>query len=89
MRRWALELAPEFEKAVRKLDGTEVRRIKKYLEEVCELEDPRSRGKGLTANLSGLWRYRVGDYRMLVEIQDEHLVIVAIEVGHRSHIYRG
>lgn len=88
MRRWGLEVSPEFEKAARKIDRAELRRIKKYLEEVCELEDPRSRGKGLSANLAGTWRYRIGNYRVLVEIQDQQLVIVAIEVGHRSTVYR-
>ena len=43
-----------------------LRRIKAYLDEVCELEDPRSRGKGLSADLAGYWRYRIGDYRVLV-----------------------
>ena len=63
-----------------------LRRVKVYLDEVCELEDPRSRGKGLTGDLAGYWRYRIGDYRVLIEIRDEQLVIVAITLGHRSGI---
>lgn len=51
--------------------------------------DPRSHGKGLTANRSGKWRYRVGDYRVLCEIRDAELVVLAIEIGHRRDIYRG
>ena len=43
-----------------------LRRVKAYLDEVCELDDPRSRGKGLTGDLAGDWRYRIGDYRVLV-----------------------
>lgn len=50
--------------------------------------DPRSHGKGLTANRSGKWRYRVGDYRVLCEIRDAELVVLAIEIGHRRDIYR-
>ena len=48
--------------------------------------DPRIHGKGLTSNRSGQWRYRVGDYRILAEIQDERLVLVLIDIGHRSRI---
>lgn len=64
-----------------------LRRVRVYLDEVCEFDDPRSRGKGLTGDLAGYWRYRIGDYRVLVEIRDEQLVIVAITLGHRSSIY--
>ena len=50
--------------------------------------DPRQHGKGLTANRSGEWRYRVGDYRLIAEIQDEKILILILNVGHRSEIYR-
>ena len=87
MSRWGLETSPQFDKAARKLDPQVLRRIKAYLDEVCELDDPRSRGKGLTADLAGYWRYRIGDYRVLVEVRDADLVIIAITLGHRSDIY--
>ena len=87
MTRWRLETSAHFDKSARKLDQQVLRRIKAYLDEVCELEDPRSRGKGLSADLAGYWRYRIGDYRVIVEIRDKALVIVAIGVGHRSDIY--
>ena len=51
-------------------------------------EDPRQRGKGLTANRSGQWRYRIGDYRLICQIQDAQLVILALSVGHRTTIYK-
>lgn len=51
-------------------------------------QDPRQHGKGLTANHSGEWRYRVGDYRLLAEIQDEQLVILMLTVGHRRDVYK-
>ncbi len=66
-----------------------LRRVKAYLDSVCELDDPRLRGKGLTGNLSGYWSYRIGDWRILAEIRDEELAIIAIGLGHRSTIYRG
>ena len=49
--------------------------------------DPRAHGKGLTANRSGQWRYRIGDYRLICEIRDNELVILALSVGHRREIY--
>ena len=58
------------------------------LKNVDGCEDPRAHGKGLTANRSGKWRYRVGDYRILCEIKDEELVVLAIEIGHRRDIYQ-
>jgi len=86
--RWRLETSPQFDKAARKLDRVVLRRVRAYLEEICELEDPRQRGKALTADLAGYWRYRVGDYRVVVAIRDASLVVVAIGLGHRSEIYR-
>lgn len=87
MSRWGLETSPQFDKAARKLDRQVVRRVKAYLHEVCDLDDPRSRGKGLTGDLAGYWRYRIGDYRVLVEVRDADLVIIAITLGHRSGVY--
>ena len=49
--------------------------------------DPRQFGKGLAANRSGQWRYRVGDYRLLADIQDEKITILIINIGHRRDIY--
>lgn len=50
-------------------------------------DDPRVHGKGLTANRSGQWRYRVGDYRIIAEIQDEKVLILVVNIGHRNEIY--
>ena len=51
-------------------------------------ENPRAHGKGLTANINGKWRYRVGDYSLLADIQDDKVVIMMLRVGHRSEIYK-
>lgn len=88
MSRWRLQTSPQFDKAARRIDRPVLRRIKTYLDEVCDLEDPRQRGKGLTADRSGYWRYRVGDWRIIAEIRDDTFTIVAIGLGHRSDIYR-
>ena len=50
--------------------------------------DPRAHGKALTANRSGLWRYRVGDYRLIAQIDDSAVTILMLEIGHRSSIYK-
>lgn len=51
------------------------------------LDDPRQRGKGLTANHAGVWRYRVGDYRILAQFIDNTLTVLALRVGHRRDVY--
>lgn len=81
-------LAKEFERSIRKLDKPDIRRIKTYLDQVVQLDNPRSRGKALTADKVGLWRYRVGNFRVLVKFEDQQMQIIALDVGHRSAIYR-
>ncbi len=88
MIQWNLRTSPQFDKAARRVDRAVLRRIRAYLDDVCELDDPRQRGKALTANLTGYWRYRVGDWRVVVEIRDDELVMIAIGLGHRSQVYR-
>ena len=75
-------------KQLKKLDSSISKRILDYLEQLELINNPRSRGKALTSNLSGLWRYRVGDYRILCRIHEDKLVITVIEIAHRSTIYR-
>lgn len=87
MTRWQLESSAQFDRAARTLDRQVLRRMRAYLEAVCDLEDPRTRGKGLTGPFAGYWRYRIGDYRVIVEIRESVMVIVAIGLGHRSDIY--
>ncbi|WP_255408675.1 MULTISPECIES: type II toxin-antitoxin system RelE/ParE family toxin [unclassified Cryobacterium] len=85
--RWRVETTEQFDCQFRKLDRAVQRRVLLYLEDVERLDDPRQRGKGLTANHSGVWRYRVGDYRVLVQIMDDTLVILAVNVDHRKNAY--
>ena len=82
----------EFSKAalkeLKKMDRYNASMILGWIRKNLEgCEDPRRQGKGLTANLSGQWRYRVGDYRLLAEIQDDKIVILILHIGHRSDIY--
>ena len=78
----------KFDKSFKKLDKQTQKIIKAWIEKnLVGCENPRIHGKGLTANKSGQWRYRVGDYRILAEIRDNELVLVLVKVGHRSRIY--
>jgi mRNA interferase RelE/StbE len=72
---------------LRKLDRQTARRIIDYLDDVARLGDPRSRGKALVGDRVGIWRYRVGDFRILCEFRDSELLIVALIVGHRGSVY--
>ena len=78
----------KFDKAFKKLDRQTQRIIKAWIDKnLMGCENPRIHGKGLTANRSGQWRYRVGDYRILADIRDDEIVLVLIDVGNRSRIY--
>jgi mRNA interferase RelE/StbE len=69
-------------------DRPMAKRITDYLADVERADDPRSRGKALTGPLTGLWRYRIGDWRVVVDIYDDRLVILALDIEHRSRVYR-
>ena len=73
---------------MRKLDKGVAARVFDELDEIAKLEDTRSRGKALTGNLAGVWRYRVGDYRILCDINDGRLVILVVDVAHRREGYK-
>lgn len=86
--KYRVEVTPRFEKEFRKLDRYTQRMIKAWIDKnLMDCTDPRQHGKGLTANRSGQWRYRIGDYRMICEIKDDKLVILALTIGHRREIY--
>lgn len=85
---WRIRFSKAADKALRKMDRQIVARILDELEDVSMLEDPRSRGKALVGNLAGLWRYRVGDYRIVCDIEDGELVILVVDVDHRSGVYQ-
>lgn len=85
---YQLTTTDKFDKAFKKLDRQTQKIIKAWIDKnLIGCENPRIHGRGLTANRSGQWRYRVGDYRILAEIMDNNLVLVLIDVGHRSMIY--
>ena len=87
---WQIELTDIARKQLSKLDKQTALRITKFLRErVMPLENPRSIGKALVGAVFGsYWRYRVGDNRIICEVQDGKLCILVIEVGNRREVYR-
>ena len=74
---------------IKKLDPATRKLIRSWIEKnLLNTSDPKQHGKALSGTLSQYWRYRVGDYRILAEINDTEVVIIIIEIGHRREIYR-
>ena len=86
---WKIEFTPEAEKQLSKIDRQTAKRIIKFLRNRIEkAENPRIHGTALKGVLREFWRYRVGDYRIISRIEEEHLIIVVIRVAHRRDVYR-
>ncbi len=76
-------------KSIKKMDRQTAALILGWIKKnLVGCSDPRRHGKGLTANHSGEWRYRIGDYRIIADIQDDKVLILVLEVGHRREIYQ-
>ena len=87
---WTIEYDENAARDLANLDRQSAKRIKKYLDErIATDEDLRRFGEELKSNLAGLRRYRVGDYRIIAEIQDEKIIVLIVRIGHRSKIYGG
>lgn len=86
---WTIEYADPAKQQLRKLDRQVARRVLDFMDErVAGLEDPRRTGKALTGPLGAFWRYRVGDCRVICDIQDGALRVLVVQVGNRREIYR-
>lgn len=87
---WKIELDPAVERELDKLDPQIARRILKFLfERLAVLDDPRSIGEALKgARLGEFWKYRVGDYRIIANIEDGALTILIVRIGNRREVYR-
>jgi mRNA interferase RelE/StbE len=87
---WKVELDPAAERELDKLDPQIARRILKFLHSrIAPLVDPRSVGEALKGSKLGeLWKYRVGDYRVIADIQDGRLRILIVRIGNRREVYR-
>ena len=86
---YKLEFSKRFDRQFSKLDKSTQRYIFNWLiKHLDNVGNPRYSGKSLTGNKQGLWRYRIGNYRVIVDISDTNCVIIAVEVGHRKFIYK-
>jgi len=85
---WRVELDRDAARDLRKLGANAQRLILRYLRErIATAEDPRRFGHALTGDLKGLWRYRVGDLRIVAAIEDERFIVLVVTVGHRREVY--
>ena len=86
---YKVEFTESAVKQLKKLDKQTVRVIKNWvIKNLVNTPDPRLHGKALKGNLKGIWRYRVGDYRLLTYIEEDKVIITVIEIGHRKDIYK-
>ncbi len=86
---WKVEISDVAERQLRKLDRPTQERILSWLFDRIEgCKNPRHFGEPLRGDLAGSWRYRVGAYRVLCEIQDEKVLVLVLAVGHRREIYK-
>ena len=86
---WKIEFVPAAAKELKKLGKTEAARIITTLEKrIAVLDDPPTLGSALTGDLGGLWRWRIGDYRVVARIEDERILILVVRVAHRREVYR-
>ncbi|MDO4898132.1 MAG: type II toxin-antitoxin system RelE/ParE family toxin [Rothia sp. (in: high G+C Gram-positive bacteria)] len=85
---WTLIYDRDFTKALKKLDNPTKRRIMDSLDRLAQSPTPKAHCKALTGEFSGLWRYRIGNYRVILHLDQGELTIIAVDAGHRSKIYR-
>jgi len=84
---WKIEFDPAAEKEFSKLGRDVQKLIGQFIEKLTEVADPRSRGKALKGNKSGLWRYRIDKYRIICKIEEKRLVIFVIRIAKRDKVY--
>lgn len=87
---WSIEISPAADRQLSKLDPQHAKRVLKFLSlRLANLDNPRSIGQALQgARLGEFWKYRVGDYRLICKIEDERIVILVLQIGHRRDVYR-
>lgn len=86
---WTVEISAFAQKQLGKLDKPVAERILDWLDDRVEgCKNPRHFGEPLSGAMAGLWRYRIGDFRVICEILDQRLVVLALSIGHRREIYR-
>ncbi len=85
---WRVEFDDRARRELRKLDPDAQQKILRYLRErIAGSSDPRQFGKPLRMNLAGLWRYRIGDYRLICRLEENRLIVLVLQIGHRREVY--
>jgi len=86
---WIVKLDTHAIRQLRKLSKIMQRRITSFLQKhIQHSVNPRNSGKPLVGHMSGLWRYRIGDYRIVCKIKDNELTVLVINIGHRKNVYK-
>lgn len=86
--KYRIVYSQDFLKIFKKLDNSVQRLVASYIKRyLLDTDNPRQHGKALVGELKGFWRYRIGDYRLIVEIKDNEIIIVMLTFGHRSPIF--
>ena len=86
---YKFNVSERFKKEFRKLDKYTQKMLRAWINKnVVDCENPYAHGKGLVGDKRGLWRYRVGDYRIICLIREDEMIILALSIGHRKEIYQ-
>ncbi|HKH49703.1 MAG TPA: type II toxin-antitoxin system RelE/ParE family toxin [Thermoanaerobaculia bacterium] len=86
---WTIRFDPRAERELARLDRQVQIRVLRFLRErIAPLADPKELGEALTGPLRSFWKYRVGSYRVIVDLQHDELVILVVRIGHRGSVYR-
>jgi len=86
---WKIEYTKSALSELKKLDKAEAKKIVSFMSDrIANLDNPRLTGKSLTGNLVDLWRYHIGDYRLICEIKEDKLILICVAAGHRKNVYK-
>jgi mRNA interferase RelE/StbE len=86
---WKVEFEKNAAKELNRLDNQHVKRILRFLfDKIATPDDPRRFGEPLKHNLSGLWKYRVGEHRIICDIHNNTITIFVVRIGHRKNVYK-
>ena len=86
---WRIEFVPVAAKELNAIGSTQASRIVKFFStRLAKLDDPRSIGEAPKGRLGQLWKYRIGDYRIIADIQDTRVLILVVRIGHRREVYK-
>src|SRR5882724_2874477 len=86
---WIVEFDVKAKQEFKSLDRPVQKRIQRFIHERLETTpDPRTLGRALTGSYAGFWRFRVGDYRLICDVQDKKVMVLVLRIGHRKEIYQ-